>query len=101
MKNLPYDIAYLELRRLLKELREAKHLTQAQLSRKLSVPQSFVSKYETGERRIDVIETAQICQALETSMTQLLSKLSQRLKHTGKISLKTSIIRGTKWPTKR
>ena len=93
MKNAPYDIAYLELRRMLKDLREAKHLTQAQLARKLSVPQSFVSKYETGERRIDVIETAQICQALETSMTQLFSKLSKRLKHTVKINPKNAASR--------
>ena len=90
MINSPYDIAYLELRRILKDLRETKQLTQAQLAHKLSVPQSFVSKYETGERRIDVIETAQICQALETSMTQLLSKLSKRLKHTDKISSKNA-----------
>ncbi|MCK9418765.1 MAG: helix-turn-helix transcriptional regulator [Nitrospirae bacterium] len=95
MKNSPYDIAYLELRRILKDLREAKQLTQAQLARKLSVPQSFVSKYETGERRIDVIETAQICRALETSMTQLLSKLSKRLKYTVKINPKNSTMRGT------
>ena len=78
MNNSSYNISYLKLRRILKVLREAKHLTQAQLAHKLSVPQSFVSKYETGERRIDVIETLLICQALETSMTQLLSKLSKR-----------------------
>ena len=78
MKNSTYDIAYLELRRILKDLREEKHLTQAQLARKLSVPQSFVSKYETGERRLDVIETLQICQALETSINQLLSKIFKR-----------------------
>jgi transcriptional regulator with XRE-family HTH domain len=95
MKNSTYDSAYLELRRILKDLREAKHLTQAQLACKLSVPQSFVSKYETGERRIDVIETAQICRALETSMTQLLSKLAKQLKHTVKISPKKSTIRVT------
>jgi transcriptional regulator with XRE-family HTH domain len=80
MKNSTYDIAYLELRRSLKDLREEKHLTQAQLARKLSVPQSFVSKYETGERRLDVIETVQICQALETSINQLLSKIMKRAK---------------------
>lgn len=80
MKNSTYDIAYLELRRILKDLREEKHLTQAQLAHKLSVPQSFVSKYETGERRLDVIETLQICQALETSTNQLLSKIFKRAK---------------------
>lgn len=80
MKNSTYDIAYLELRRILKDLREEKHMTQAQLASKLSVPQSFVSKYETGERRLDVIETMQICQALETSINQLLSKILKRAK---------------------
>ena len=94
MKSSHYDIAYLELRRILKELRKAKHLTQAQLARRLSVPQSFVSKYETGERRIDVIETAQICRVLETSMPQLLSKLSKRLKQTAK-NKKNSTTKGT------
>jgi len=84
MKKTPYDIAYLELRRMLKDLREAKSLTQAQLARRLSVPQSFVSKYETGERRLDVIETAQICQALGTSTAQLLSTLSKRLENAAK-----------------
>jgi transcriptional regulator with XRE-family HTH domain len=94
MKNSPYDIAYLELRQILKDLREAKHLTQAQLARKLSVPQSFVSKYETGERRLDVIETAQICRALETSMPQLLSKLSRRLKRAAKIAPEKATTKG-------
>jgi transcriptional regulator with XRE-family HTH domain len=84
MKKTPYDIAYLELRRMLKDLREAKSLTQAQLARRLSVPQSFVSKYETGERRLDVIETAQICQALGTSTAQLLPTLSKRLENAAK-----------------
>ena len=93
MKNSPYDVAYFELRRILKDLREAKHLTQAQLAHKLSVPQSFVSKYETGERRLDVIETAQICQALETSITHLLSKLSKQLKPAVKTNPKTSTSR--------
>jgi transcriptional regulator with XRE-family HTH domain len=94
MKTTPYDIAYLELRRALKDLREAKHLTQAQLARKLSVPQRFVSKFETGERRLDVIETDQICQALETSTTQLLSIRTKRLKHAIKNNPKASTTRG-------
>ena len=77
-----YDISYLQLRSILKELRETRHLTQARLAKKLGAPQSFVSKYETGERRLDIIETILICQALETSAPQLLAELSNRLAKT-------------------
>jgi len=40
-------------------------VTQFQLAQKLSRPQSFVSKYENGERRIDLIEFLAIAEALE------------------------------------
>jgi transcriptional regulator with XRE-family HTH domain len=46
-------------RRFLKRLRQARleaHLTQPQVAAALKRPQSFVSKCESGERRIDVIE---------------------------------------------
>src|SRR5574337_57763 len=99
MKKSSYDREYLEFRQALKNLRETRHLTQDQLARKLSVPQSFVSKYETGERRLDVIETAQICEALGTSIAQLLSTLSTRVKY--RTDRKSSSIKGTTtWPKK-
>jgi transcriptional regulator with XRE-family HTH domain len=40
----------------LRQARKAAGLTQAQVARKLSKPQSFVSKFESGERRIDFVE---------------------------------------------
>lgn len=48
--------AYQQLLRLLRRAREDAGLTQTQVARKLNRPQSFVSKCESGERRIDVIE---------------------------------------------
>lgn len=42
----------------LKEARLAANLTQAQVATTLRKPQSFVSKCESGERRIDPIELA-------------------------------------------
>jgi transcriptional regulator with XRE-family HTH domain len=62
----PHDI----FRRLLKELRSARNLTQAQLADRLGLPQSYVSKYETGERRLDFIETAAICDALDMGLPE-------------------------------
>ena len=50
-----------EYRRFLARLRAAREhagLTQVQVSKRLKVPQSFVSKCESGERRVDVVELA-------------------------------------------
>jgi transcriptional regulator with XRE-family HTH domain len=49
-------------RQFLRRLRQARHeasLTQVQVARRLSRPQSFVSKCESGERRVDVVELAE------------------------------------------
>jgi transcriptional regulator with XRE-family HTH domain len=49
---------------LLREVRTEADLTQVEMARSLGVPQSFVSKYESGERRLDLLELQQVCQAL-------------------------------------
>jgi transcriptional regulator with XRE-family HTH domain len=49
---------YQNMCRRLKEARERSGLTQAEAARALGHPQNFVSKCETGERRIDAIELA-------------------------------------------
>jgi transcriptional regulator with XRE-family HTH domain len=51
-----------EYRRFLVRLREARKraaLTQVEVAKRLRVPQSFVSKCESGERRVDVVELAE------------------------------------------
>lgn len=50
----------------------ARRMTQAQLAALLAKPQSYVSKVETCERRIDLIETAEWCLHLQIRLTQLL-----------------------------
>lgn len=40
-------------------------LTQSELAERLEAPQTFVSKYEIGERRLDVVELILVCGELE------------------------------------
>lgn len=57
--------AHVRLLELLLAAREKAGLTQQQLADRLGKPQSFISKYEGGERRIDVIEFIAIADALD------------------------------------
>jgi transcriptional regulator with XRE-family HTH domain len=50
-------------------------LTQHELAKRLRRPQSFVAKYEGGERRIDVVEFVTICRAIGANPAKLLKAL--------------------------
>lgn len=60
------------LRDRLRGARESRGITQVDLALKLDKPQSFVSKYETGERRLDVLEFAEVCDALSIDAADFL-----------------------------
>jgi transcriptional regulator with XRE-family HTH domain len=51
-------------RRLLIEARKNAQLTQVEVAKKLNVPQSFVSKYDIGQRRLDFTEFVDIAEVL-------------------------------------
>ena len=59
----------------LAELRRHRQLTQVELAERLNEPQSFVSKYESGERRLDVLELREVCAALGISLTDFVGRL--------------------------
>ena len=73
---------YAHFRMLLVQAREATGLTQVELSRKLGRPQSFVSKYENGERRLDVIEFIYVCDALAINANSILNQLKSQQRPT-------------------
>lgn len=56
----------------LRHARRSAGLKQADLARLLGRDQSFVSKYETAERRIDLLETLDVCAALQIKLWQIL-----------------------------
>jgi transcriptional regulator with XRE-family HTH domain len=67
-----------KLQGLLIGLRKSKNLTQAEVAERLGRPQSFVAKYEGGERRLDVVEFIEVAQALETDPCAMLRDLLRR-----------------------
>lgn len=65
---------------LLKEIRVGSGIKQAELAKKLHQPQSFVSKYEAGERQLDILELRQICNILGVSLIDFLKRFEKKLK---------------------
>jgi len=70
-----FTASYDDFRTLLIGARRASGLTQVELAESLKKPQSFVSKYESGERRIDVVEFLEICAVLSADPLVLLGRL--------------------------
>ena len=67
-----YDTVYIEFVARLRTARKAKGFTQGDLAGLLHKPQSYVSKIETCERRIDVIEAARWCVVLGITLGDVL-----------------------------
>jgi transcriptional regulator with XRE-family HTH domain len=67
---------FAKLRQILVAARKNRRLTQSALADRLGRRQTFVSKYEIGERRIDVIEFLDIARELEVDPCKTLRRLS-------------------------
>ena len=61
------------------EQRRGAGLTQVQLARKLRETQTFVSKCERGERRIDVIELRAFCGAFKITLKTFVAALEKEM----------------------
>jgi len=53
-------------------LRKDKKMTQTQLAQQLGRPQSYVGKVETRERKLDIIEFVDWCNAIGQSPSEVL-----------------------------
>ena len=71
---------YEYFRSILVTARERADLTQAEVATRLDRPQSFVAKYEGGERRLDIVEYIQVCRALGVDPHTILSKIEGRVR---------------------
>ena len=67
------------LQELLRRVRKEAGLTQVELGQRLDEPQSLISDYERGERRLDLIELKQICDAVGVDLSDFVSEFVQSL----------------------
>jgi len=77
MKKSLFTTEQRRLQRLLRQIRLGAGLRQADLSELLRRPQSFVSKYESGERRLDLLELRQICKAVGISLADFVRRFEE------------------------
>ena len=70
---------YERFRALLIKARESAAFTQVEVSSRLNRPQSFVAKYEGGERRLDVIEFLEVCYALGADPNLIIEQLRKSM----------------------
>lgn len=80
MKYFPHDERHKILIRCLKQIRIDAGLNQEAVAARLDRPQSYVSKYETGERRLDWVDVYLICNALEKSFSRFAQDYEKELK---------------------
>ncbi len=69
---------------MLVDARKKAGLTQVQLAKRLRRPQSFISKYENGERRLDVVEFLDVARALKVEPSLFVKRLEHSLRSSKK-----------------
>lgn len=77
MPKSVYSPQYERFRELLIRARKDTELTQQELAARLGRPQSYVSKYENGERRLDLIEFLELSRALKIDVPLFIEQLQQ------------------------
>lgn len=81
MSSSLHSINYIVFRDLLVKARLIADLTQIQVAEKLAKPQSYVSKYERGERRLDFAEFIQLADIMGIDTVQFIKEYRAELMH--------------------
>ena len=77
MEKSTFTREYAALCRLLRETREKAGLTQVELAEKIGETQSYVSKVERGERRLDLVQLQAFCRAMKSSLSEFVAGFEQ------------------------
>lgn len=79
MKEKMTSKAQIYFQTLLKEERVSRNISQKHLSNITGLSQSMISKYESGERKIDIIELMYICESLGLKCSEFIKKLELKI----------------------
>ena len=79
MEKSIYSAHYAIFLKMLKKARQNADLTQTQLAQRIGETQTFVSKCERGERRVDVIELRSFCRAFGLTLKQFVTALERAI----------------------
>ena len=79
MNKSLYSHRQITLQRLLREFRLKAGLRQEDVAQAIDEPQSFVSKIESGERRLDLLELREVCLAMGITLAKFVAVLESRL----------------------
>ena len=82
MKRTNKETQNEKLLKLLKRIRQERGIRQIELADRLGVPQSFVSKYESGDRRLDILELRKVCEAIGIPFEEFIRELEENLNET-------------------
>ena len=80
MKKKLYLTQRARLVTLLREIRIEAGMTQTELAAHIEKDQAYVSRYESGQRRLDVLEAREICQAIGITLEEFAKRLEKALK---------------------
>jgi transcriptional regulator with XRE-family HTH domain len=88
MQKSTFTHEYTVLRKLLQEHRVLANVTQAELARRVDETQSYISKVERGERRLDLVQLQFFCKALGISLREFITAFEERTHRLGRTVVK-------------
>lgn len=80
MKTI-FSTQYHLLRQTMITARKKANLTQTMVAQAINKPQSFVAKYENGERRLDIIEFVQIAHVIGIDPCEIIRKIEKEMQN--------------------
>ena len=81
-----YNKKWKVFREVLRIERKHHYISQKSLAKKLGIEQSYISKTEIGDRRLDIIELIEYCDAMGLTLTDFVFRMEGRLLAEGLMS---------------